>query len=261
MDLQLNGKAALVTGSTAGIGFATARGLAAEGASVIVNGRTQERVNAAIADIRKSHPGAKISGVATDVSTAAGCQMLAEAVPEVDVLVNNMGIFKPIPFEKIPDEDWLNIFEANVMSGVRLSRHYLPGMRAKNWGRILFVSSESAVQIPAEMIHYGMTKTAQVAVARGIAETVAGTGITVNSVLVGPTRSEGAEKFIAQLGGGDTAAFEKEFFKSARPTSLLKRFETIEEVANMIVYLSSPRASGTTGSAIRVDGGVVKAIL
>jgi NAD(P)-dependent dehydrogenase (short-subunit alcohol dehydrogenase family) len=261
MDLQLNGKAALVTGSTAGIGFATARGLAAEGASVIVNGRTQERVNAAIADIRKSHPGAKISGVATDVSTAAGCQMLADAVPEVDVLVNNMGIFKPIPFEKIPDEDWLNIFEANVMSGVRLSRHYLPGMRAKNWGRILFVSSESAVQIPAEMIHYGMTKTAQVAVARGIAETVAGTGITVNSVLVGPTRSEGAEKFIAQLGGGDTAAFEKEFFKSARPTSLLKRFETIEEVANMIVYLSSPRASGTTGSAIRVDGGVVKAIL
>ena len=261
MDLQLNGKAALVTGSTAGIGFATARGLAAEGASVIVNGRTQERVNAAIADIRKSHPGAKISGVATDVSTAAGCQMLAEAVPEVDVLVNNMGIFKPIPFEKIPDEDWLNIFEANVMSGVRLSRHYLPGMRAKNWGRILFVSSESAVQIPAEMMHYGMTKTAQVAVARGIAETVAGTGITVNSVLVGPTRSEGAEKFIAQLGGGDTAAFEKEFFKSARPTSLLKRFETIEEVANMIVYLSSPRASGTTGSAIRVDGGVVKAIL
>jgi NAD(P)-dependent dehydrogenase (short-subunit alcohol dehydrogenase family) len=261
MDLQLNGKAALVTGSTAGIGFATARGLAAEGASVIVNGRTQERVNAAIADIRKSHPGAKISGVATDVSTAAGCQMLAEAVPEVDVLVNNMGIFKPIPFEKIPDEDWLNIFEANVMSGVRLSRHYLPGMRAKNWGRILFVSSESAVQIPAEMIHYGMTKTAQVAVARGIAETVAGTGITVNSVLVGPTRSEGAEKFIAQMGGGDTAAFEKEFFKSARPTSLLKRFETIEEVANMIVYLSSPRASGTTGSAIRVDGGVVKAIL
>jgi NAD(P)-dependent dehydrogenase (short-subunit alcohol dehydrogenase family) len=261
MDLQLNGKAALVTGSTAGIGFATARGLAAEGASVIVNGRTQERVNAAIADIRKSHPGTKISGVATDVSTAAGCQMLAEAVPEVDVLVNNMGIFKPIPFEKIPDEDWLNIFEANVMSGVRLSRHYLPGMRAKNWGRILFVSSESAVQIPAEMIHYGMTKTAQVAVARGIAETVAGTGITVNSVLVGPTRSEGAEKFIAQLGGGDTAAFEKEFFKSARPTSLLKRFETIEEVANMIVYLSSPRASGTNGSAIRVDGGVVKAIL
>jgi NAD(P)-dependent dehydrogenase (short-subunit alcohol dehydrogenase family) len=261
MDLQLNGKAALVTGSTAGIGFATARGLAAEGASVIVNGRTQERVNAAIADIRKSHPGAKISGVATDVSTAAGCQMLADAVPEVDMLVNNMGIFKPIPFEKIPDEDWLNIFEANVMSGVRLSRHYLPGMRAKNWGRILFVSSESAVQIPAEMIHYGMTKTAQVAVARGIAETVAGTGITVNSVLVGPTRSEGAEKFIAQMGGGDTAAFEKEFFKSARPTSLLKRFETIEEVANMIVYLSSPRASGTTGSAIRVDGGVVKAIL
>jgi len=262
MDLQLEGKKALVTGSTAGIGFATARALAAEGASVIVNGRTQARVDAAIAEIRKEYPRAILSGVASDVSNAAGCAKLAQAAPEVDVLVNNMGIFKPIPFEKIPDGDWLQMFEANVMSGVRLSRQYLPGMRAKNSGRILFVSSESAVQIPAEMIHYGMSKTAQVAIARGIAETVAGTGITVNSVLVGPTRSEGVDTFIAQLGGGaDPVAFEKEFFKSIRPTSLLKRFETVDEVANMIVYLSSPRASGTTGSAIRVDGGVVRAIL
>jgi NAD(P)-dependent dehydrogenase (short-subunit alcohol dehydrogenase family) len=262
MDLQLEGKKALITGSTAGIGFASARALAAEGASIIVNGRTQERVDAAIGEIRKLHPRANVSGVASDVSNAAGCAKLIQASPGVDILVNNMGIFEPKPFEKIPDEDWLRMFEANVMSGVRLSRHYLAGMREKNWGRILFVSSESALQIPAEMIHYGMTKTAQVAVARGIAETVAGTGITVNSVLAGPTRSEGVETFIAQMAAGrDVSAFEAEFFKTVRPTSLLKRFATIDEVANMIVYLCSPRASATTGSAIRVDGGVVRAIL
>ncbi|MCU1343548.1 MAG: putative dehydrogenase like protein [Candidatus Acidoferrum typicum] len=262
MDLQLEGKKVLVTGSTAGIGFATARALAAEAASVVINGRQQARVDAAIGEIRKLHPSANVTGIASDVSNKAGCAKLIQAVAEVDILVNNMGIFEPKPFEKIPDEDWMRFFEANVMSGVRLSRHYLSGMRERNWGRILFVSSESAVQIPAEMIHYGMTKTAQVAIARGIAETVAGTGITVNSVLAGPTRSEGVETFIAQLGaGGDSAAFEAEFFKTVRPTSLLKRFATIEEVANMIVYLSSPRASATTGAAIRVDGGVVRAIL
>jgi NAD(P)-dependent dehydrogenase (short-subunit alcohol dehydrogenase family) len=262
MDLQLNGKKVLVTGSTAGIGFATARAFAAESASVVINGRGQPRVDAAIREILKLHPQANLSGVASDVSNAAGCAKLVQAVPAVDVLVNNMGIFEPKPFEKIPDEDWMRFFEANVMSGVRLSRHYLPGMREKNWGRILFVSSESAVQIPAEMIHYGMTKTAQVAVARGIAETVAGTGITVNSVLAGPTRSEGVETFIAQLGaGGDSSAFEAEFFKTIRPSSLLKRFATIDEVASMIVYLSSTLASATTGSAIRMDGGVVRAIL
>jgi NAD(P)-dependent dehydrogenase (short-subunit alcohol dehydrogenase family) len=261
MDLGLAGKKVLVTGSTAGIGFATARAFAAESAAVVVNGRTQERVDKAIAEIRKAHPGANLSGVASDVSNAAGCAKLVQAVAAADVLVNNMGIFEPKPFEKIPDEDWMRLFEANVMSGVRLSRRYLAGMRQKNWGRILFVSSESAVQIPAEMIHYGTTKTAQVAVARGIAESVAGTGITVNSVLVGPTRSEGAEAFIAKMSGGNPAAFEADFFKTARPTSLLKRFETIDEVANMIVYLGSARASGTTGSAVRVDGGVVRAIL
>jgi NAD(P)-dependent dehydrogenase (short-subunit alcohol dehydrogenase family) len=219
-------------------------------------------VDAAIAKIRKAHPKADVSGVASDVSNAAGCAKLIQSLPSTDILVNNMGIFEPKPFEQIPDADWLRLFEANVMSGVRLSRHYLSGMRQKNWGRILFVSSESGVQIPTEMIHYGVTKTAQVAVARGIAETVGGTGITVNSVLVGPTRSEGVETFIAQLGaGGDSAAFEAEFFKSVRPTSLLKRFETVEEVANMIVYLGSSLASATTGSALRVDGGVVRAIL
>jgi NAD(P)-dependent dehydrogenase (short-subunit alcohol dehydrogenase family) len=264
MNLQLQGKKVLVTGSTAGIGFATARWFAAEAASVIVNGRGQARVDAAIQEIRRLHPGADVSGIAADVSNAVGCAKLAQAQDAVDVLVNNMGIFEPKPFEKIPDEDWLRFFEANVMSGVRLSRHYLPGMREKNWGRIIFVSSESGVQIPAEMIHYGMTKTAQIAVARGIAETVAGTGITVNSVLAGPTRSEGVETFIAQMGaqaGIDAAAFEAEFFKTARPSSLLKRFATIDEVANMIVYLCSPLASATTGAAVRVDGGVVRAIL
>jgi NAD(P)-dependent dehydrogenase (short-subunit alcohol dehydrogenase family) len=264
MDLQLQGKKVLVTGSTAGIGFATARALAAEAASVIVNGRSQERVNAAISEIQKLQPQAHLSGVASDVSSAAGCAKLVQEVSAVDILVNNMGIFEPNPFEKIPDEDWMRLFEANVMSGVRLSRHYLSGMRKKNWGRILFVSSESAVQIPAEMIHYGMTKTAQVAVARGIAETVAGTGITVNSVLAGPTRSEGVEAFIAQMGahaGTKAEQIESDFFKNVRPTSLLKRFESIDEVASMIVYLCSPLASATTGAAIRVDGGVVRAIL
>ncbi len=262
MDLQIEGKKALVTGSTAGIGFATARALAAEGAEVVVNGRTPERVDAAISKIRKAHGKANVSGIASDVSNAAGCAKVTRALGEVDILVNNMGIFEPKPFEKIPDEDWLHIFEANVMSGVRLSRHYLAGMRGKNWGRIVFVSSESAVQIPAEMVHYGMSKTAQVAVARGIAESVAGTGITVNSVLAGPTRSEGVETFIAQMGGkGDAAGFEAEFFKTVRPSSLLKRFETIDEVAHMIVYVCSALASGTNGSALRVDGGVVRAIL
>ena len=264
MDLQLKGKKALVTGSTAGIGFATARGLAAEGASVIVNGRTEKRIDSAVSEIRKTHPGADVSGVAADVSNREGCAQLIEAVGAVDVLINNMGIFEPKPFEKISDEDWTRFFEANVMSGVRLSRHYLGPMRKNNWGRIIFISSESAVQIPAEMIHYGMTKTAQVAIARGIAETVAGTGITSNSVLVGPTRSEGVETFISQMGaksGADAASFEKEFFKSIRPSSLLKRFSSTEEVANMIVYLSSPLASATNGAAVRADGGVIRAIL
>jgi NAD(P)-dependent dehydrogenase (short-subunit alcohol dehydrogenase family) len=262
MDLKLKGKKALVTGSTAGIGFATARALAAEGAAVVVNGRTQARVDEAMEKIRKSHPQASLSGIASDVSSVAGCARIIEAHGKLDVLVNNMGIFAPKPFEEIPDEDWVHFFEANVMSGVRLSRHYLAGMREKNWGRIIFVSSESAVQIPAEMVHYGVTKTAQVAVARGIAESVAGTEITVNSVLAGPTRSEGVESFIAQMGGKeDSRAFEAEFFKTVRPSSLLKRFETIDEVANMIVYLCSALASGTNGSAVRVDGGVVRAIL
>ena len=264
MDLQLRGKRALVTGSTGGIGLAIAKVLAREGAVVAVNGRTEKRVDDALASIRRDVPDASLTAVVADLSMAAGTDAAIRAIQNVDILVNNVGIYDAKPFFEIADAEWFRFFETNVMSGVRLSRHYLSGMRGKNWGRIIFVSSESAVQIPAEMIHYGMTKTAQVAIARGLAETVAGTNITVNSVLPGPTRSEGVETFIQQMGakpGADTAAFENDFFKTIRPTSLLKRFETVDEVANMIVYLCSPLASGTTGAALRVEGGVVRAIL
>ena len=264
MDLQLRGKRAVVTGSTAGIGLAVARGLAAEGAMVMVNGRTAARVDAAVRSIHQAVKGAHVGGVAADLGTAAGCEALTDEVPDIDILVNNVGIFEPKPFEEIPDEDWLRFFEVNVMSGVRLARHYLPEMRVRNWGRILFISSESAVQIPAEMIHYGMTKTAQLAVARGLAETVAGTRITVNSVLPGPTRSEGVGEFVERMAesrGVDWKTMEREFFETARPSSLLQRFATTDEVACMIVYLCSPLASATTGAAVRVDGGVVRAIV
>lgn len=261
MHLQLNGKRALVTGSTAGIGFATAQGLAREGASVVINGRTTDRVDSALKRIRQAVPSADATGVAADLATAEGCALMTGRVPFVDILINNMGIFEPKPFQQIPDEDWMRFFETNVLSGVRLSRHYLPQMRGRNWGRIIFVSSESAVQIPAEMVHYGVTKTAQVAVARGIAETTAGTGVTVNSVLPGPTKSEGVATFVEQIAEQrdiDFATMEREFFQTARPSSLLQRFATVEEVANMIVYLCSPLASATNGTALRVDGGVVR---
>jgi NAD(P)-dependent dehydrogenase (short-subunit alcohol dehydrogenase family) len=263
MDLQLRGKRALVTGSTAGIGLATAIGLAREGASVIVNGRTPQRIDGAVEKVRKGG-GGEVTGVAADLGTADGVADLVRRVPDVDILINNVGIFEPKPFEEIPDADWLRIFEVNVLSGVRLTRHYLPGMKARNWGRVVFVSSESAVQIPAEMIHYGMTKTAQLAIARGVAETTVGTGVTVNSVLPGPTESEGVASFVDDLAkqqGVDRARVEAEFFQTARPSSLIRRFATVEEVANMIVYVSSPLASATNGAALRVDGGVVRAIL
>jgi len=264
MDLHLRGKRAVVTGSTAGIGFATAVALAREGAAVVVNGRTQQRVDAAVARVREQagRDGGEVSGVAADLSNVAGCEALVRHVPDADVLVNNMGIFEPKPFEQIPDADWLRFFEANVMSGVRLSRHYLPRMLKGGWGRVVFVSSESAVQVPAEMIHYGMTKTAQVAIARGLAETTAGTGVTVNSVLPGPTKSEGVATFVGELAKQRGVAFEameREFFQSARPTSLLRRFITPEEVASLIAYVASPAASATNGAALRVDGGVVRA--
>ena len=263
MDMGLKGKRALVSGSTAGIGFAAARALAAEGAEVILNGRTQSRVDAALKRLRAEVPDARVTGIAVDLGAAAGCQELLRQLPDVDVLVNNLGIFEPKAFEAITDADWLRFFEVNVLSGVRLSRQYVPGMRKRNWGRVVFVSSESALQIPAEMIHYGMTKTAQLAVARGLAETLAGTGVTVNSVLPGPTSSEGVGDFVAALAQSrrvDAATVEKEFFATARPSSLLQRFATPEEVAAMIVYVCSAQASATTGAALRVDGGVVRAI-
>jgi NAD(P)-dependent dehydrogenase (short-subunit alcohol dehydrogenase family) len=263
VDLGLKGKRALVTGSTAGIGFATARALAAEGAHVTVNGRTQARVDSAIDALVREFPGATITGIAADLSHGEGCEALLGLLPEIDVLVNNLGIFEMKSFEEISDEDWLRFFEANVLSGIRLSRHYVCGMRSRNWGRIVFVSSESALQIPTEMIHYGMTKTAQLAVSRGLAETLAGTGITVNSVLPGPTSSEAAGAMVAQMAaarGVDVATVEREFLTTARPSSLLQRFSTTDEVAAMIVYVCSVKASATTGAALRVDGGVVRAI-
>jgi NAD(P)-dependent dehydrogenase (short-subunit alcohol dehydrogenase family) len=263
MDLGLKGQRALVTGSTAGIGLAAARLLAIEGANVTVNGRTEARVDEAVDRLRRALPGTTVHGIAADLSTGDGCRALIGRLPDVDVLVNNLGIFEPKAFDQIPDEDWIRFFETNVLSGVRLARHYVQGMRARNWGRIVFVSSESGLQIPAEMIHYGMTKTAQLAVARGLAETLAGTGVTVNSVLPGPTASEGVGAFVARLAaerGADAATVEREFFATARPSSLLQRFATPEEVAAMIAYVCSTQASATTGAALRVDGGVVRAI-
>ena len=264
MDLKLTGKIALVTGSTAGIGFAIAKLLATEGAHVYVNGRSQERVDAAMAEIRSQVPRAKVDGIVADFSSVAGAEAVIAKLPSVDVLVNNVGIFEPKPFAEIPDADWFRFFEINVMSGVRLTRHYLAGMLEKNWGRILFISSESAVQIPAEMVHYGMTKTAQIAIARGVAESVAGTGVTVNSILAGPTESEGVGGFVdamAKQQNKSKQEVEKEFFEHVRPSSLLKRFATVDEVAAMVTYVASELSSATNGAALRVDGGVVRAIL
>jgi NAD(P)-dependent dehydrogenase (short-subunit alcohol dehydrogenase family) len=259
MNLQLSDKLALVSGSTKGIGLAIATGLAREGAKVIVNGRAAESVDAALTKIRQTVPDAKLEGFAGDLADAAIVGKLVKQFPAVDILVNNLGIFEPKPFEQIPDADWQRLFDVNVLSGVRLSRAYLPGMKQKNWGRIVFISSESGIQIPAEMIHYGMTKTAQLAVSRGLAETCAGTGVTVNAVLPGPTRSDGVDEFVKRLSGGKPfAEFEKEFFTSVRPSSLLKRFATTEEVANLVVYVCSPLSAATNGAALRVDGGTVR---
>ncbi|XGV96167.1 MAG: SDR family NAD(P)-dependent oxidoreductase [Leptolyngbya sp. BL-A-14] len=264
MDLKLTDKTALVSGSTGGIGFAIAQSLAQEGATVIINGRSETRVNQAIDKLKAVAPHAKLSSAAVDLSTSAGADQLFQQVPAVDILINNLGVYEPKAFGDISDQDWLNIFEANVLSGIRLSRRYLPAMLERNWGRIIFISSESGVQIPVEMIHYGMTKTAQLAIARGLAEMTVGTGVTVNSVLPGPTRSEGVEEFVEKMAvdrGVDTAQVEKEFFESVRPSSLIKRFATSEEVAALVTYVSSPLSSATNGAALRVDGGVVRSIL
>jgi len=260
MNLQLTQKTALVSGSTKGIGFAIALQLAREGARVIVNGRGQNSVDTALVQILNAVRDAKVEGFAGDLSTAEAASALFQRFPAVDILVNNLGIFEPKPFDQIPDEEWRKFFEVNVLSGVRLSRAYLPGMKERNWGRIVFISSESGIQTPAEMVHYGMTKTAQLAVSRGLAEVCAGTAVTVNSVLPGPTRSDGVDEFVAKLSKGKSfAEFEKEFFQSIRPSSLIKRFATSEEVANLVTFVCSPAASAITGAALRVDGGTVRA--
>jgi len=250
MNLKLENKTALVTGSTKGIGFAIARLLADEGANVIINGRSADATRAAAQKI-----GGRARGVAADVSTAAGCAELFRQAPNVDILVNNAGIFEPKPFVEIPDADWDRFYQVNVMSGVRLTRAYLTGMLQRNWGRVIFVSSE-------KMIHYGLTKSAQLALVNGIAQLTRGTGVTVNGVLPGPTASEGVTDFVEQLAAGAKQTpkeFEVEFFRSVRPTSLLKRFATVDEVANLVAYLCSPLASATNGAAMRADGGVLRA--
>jgi NAD(P)-dependent dehydrogenase (short-subunit alcohol dehydrogenase family) len=263
MDLKLGGKRALVTGSTQGIGFAIAEGLAREGADVVVNGRTNAKLEAAIEKIA-GETKASVTGIAADVGTAKGVAKLLDELGAVDILVNNAGIFEPKPFLEIDDEEWFRYFEVNVMSGVRLSRALLPHMLEQKWGRIVFISSESGIQTPPEMVHYGMTKTAQLAISRGIAETIPGSGVTVNAVLPGPTRSEGAVLFLEQIAqerGMEVKKIEAEVLKSLRPSSLLKRMATSEEVANLVVYLCGEPASATTGAALRVDGGVVRAVI
>ena len=264
MNLQLENKLALVTGSTAGIGLAIAKTLAAEGARVIVNGRTEARASEAIAAIRADVPSAKLEPLALDLSLAGAAEETTRRFPDLDVLVNNLGVYAPKAFEEITDADWAAIIETNFMSGVRLSRHYLPRMKAANSGRIIFIASESAVNIPVEMVHYGVTKTMQVALARGLAATIAGTAVTVNSVLVGPTRSEGVEKFLADMAAAKSATVadvEKGFFQSVRPGSLLQRFATTEEIAPMVAFLASPLSIATNGAALRVEGGCITTIL
>lgn len=264
MRIELTGRIALVTGSTAGIGLAAAKGLAAAGAAVIVNGRTQQAVDRAIAAVREAAPGAAVKGFAGDLGTAEACEALVAAHPHCDILINNLGIFQPKDFFDVPDADWSRFFEANVLSGVRLSRAYLPGMQKQGWGRVVFVSSESALNIPTEMIHYGVTKTAQLAVARGLAKRMAGTGVTVNSVLPGPTVSDGFRQMVREEHEKTGRSYEDiaaDFIRANRPSSILRRASSVEEVANMIVYVASPQASATTGAALRVDGGVVDSIV
>ena len=263
MIIDLSGKRAVVTGSTSGIGFAIARGLADCGAAVVINGRSADSVKAAQQRLLEQVPGCSVDGIAADLAGADGVADFLRRAGEADILVNNLGIFEPAPFEAITDADWHRYFDTNVMSGIRLSRHYLPKMRERGWGRIVFISSESALNIPVEMIHYGMTKTAQLAISRGLAESVAGTSVTVNAVVPGPTRSEGVADFFGKLAkerGMSEEEMEAQFIALNRPTSLLRRLATPEEVANMVVYVCSPQASATTGAALRVDGGVICSI-
>jgi len=263
MKIDLTGKTALITGSTSGIGFAIAKGLAEAGAQVVLNGRSEASTSAAMGRLLTALPQAQVIAVAADVSTAEGCARLAAAMPSVDILVNNAGIFEPKDFFDIPDADWSRFFETNVMSGVRLARHYMKDMLAQNWGRVVFISSESALNIPKEMIHYGFSKTAQLAVSRGLAELTAGTAVTVNSVLPGPTRSDGVETFLKEMaaqGGVSADEMAAGFVKEHRPSSLLQRFASVEEIANMVVYVCSPQASATNGAALRAEGGIIRTI-
>ena len=266
MDLQLKGKTALVSGSTGGIGFAIAELLVKEGATVYINGRSKQRVDEALKRL-SGNAGvapANAHGIAADLGTADGVKELVKVLPDVDILINNVGIYEPKEFDQIADEDWMRFFDVNVMSGIRLSRQFLNGMLKRNWGRIIFVSSESAVNIPKEMIHYGMTKTAQLAIARGLAELTSGTNVTVNSVLPGPTASEGVQEFVENMAKKDNkskAEVEKDFFKNVRPNSLIKRFASVEEVASMVAYVASPLSSATNGAALRVEGGCVQSIV
>ena len=263
MKIDLTGKTALVTGSTAGIGHAIAEGLAAAGAKVVINGRKEATVEAAVARLKSKYPEARVVGAAADVSTAAGCAKLVKAVNQVDILVNNAGIFEPKDFFEIPDEDWTRFFETNVMSGVRLSRSLMPAMLKRNWGRIIFISSESAVYIPKEMIQYGFTKTGQLAISRGLAELTAGTGVTVNAVLPGPTGSDGVEGFLQSMAAQNKVTADEmaaSFVKEHRPSSLLQRFATVEEIANMVVYVASPQSSATNGAALHAEGGIIRSI-
>lgn len=263
MRIELSGKTAIVTGSTAGIGFAIARGLAACGAAVVLNGRTGPAVERAVGELTRLVPGAAVRGVAADLGTAQGCAALLAAEPSCDILVNNVGVYGPQDFFAIPDAEWTRFFEVNVMSGVRLSRGYLPGMGERDWGRVVFLSSESGLNIPADMIHYGFTKTANLSISRGLAKRMAGTGVTVNAVLPGPTLSEGVEAMLQERAGQAGQSIEEAataFVKAHRPSSIIQRAATPEEVANMVVYVCSPQASATTGAALRVDGGVVDTI-
>ncbi|MCM5662012.1 SDR family NAD(P)-dependent oxidoreductase [Galbibacter mesophilus] len=257
MDLQLKGKKAFISGSTKGIGFAIAKTLADEGAEVVINGRSQESIDKALKKIKDEVKGAKITGIPCDFSSPEEIKSLINSIGSVDILINNVGIFEPKPFEEISDADWQRFYNINVMSGVRLSRAFLPAMKRQDWGRIIFISSESGINIPEEMVHYGMTKTAQLAISRGISETTKGTNVTVNSVLPGPTLSEGVREF-ANVKEGERESVEKEFFNEARPTSLLQRFAEPQEVANMVAYVASPLSSATNGAALKVDGGIVK---
>lgn len=264
MDLHIEGKRALVSGASAGIGWAIARELAAEGAEVVLNGSDARRLDAAVARLRDQVPGARVRGVTADLSAAAGCESLLAQAGETDILINNLGIFDPRPFEAIGDEEWQRFFEINVMSGVRLARRHLPAMKQRGWGRIVFISSESGICPPAEMVHYGMTKSAQLSISRGLAETCAGTGVTVNAVLPGPTRTEGALDFFGKLAreaGQTLAQAERDFFARARPTSIIRRFVEPAEVAGMVAYVCSPRAAATNGAALRVEGGVVRSLI